>query len=240
MSPAPPATGILLWGRAVVLSAVALGTGAFAHVQADGLLPGPGVLVALVAAGALLGAPFLLHPGSTRRIVALLVAGQSLVHVALAFTAGHRGDPASRTVAPAPPPTAVSGDRRGSYFDVAYAPNAGDHAGGLSVPAPLLHAITDVSAHPLMASVHLLAAAACGWWLAMGERALWQLLELCARGWADVAAPALVRWSIAARAVAFAALDLKIPALAVVVLEPPPHSAVRSRSVSRRGPPRAT
>ena len=178
MSSALPASGFLLWGRAAVLSTVALGTGALAHVQADGRLPGAGVLVALVVGGTLVSAPFLLHPGSTRRIVALLVAGQSFVHLALSATAGHHGDPASRAATPLAPRVAASSDRRGSYFDVAYAPTVRDHAGGLGIPAPLLHAITDISAQPLMALLHLLAAAACGWWLAMGERALWQLIEL--------------------------------------------------------------
>ncbi len=237
MSSAPPATGLLLWGRAAVLSGVSLGTGALAHMQADGLLPGAGVLVALVVGGALVSAPFLLHPGSTCRIVTLLVAGQSFVHLALSATAGHRGDAVSRGVAPVARRVAASEDRRGSYFDVAYAPTAGDHAGGLSVPAPLLHAVTDISAQPLMALLHLLAAAACGWWLAMGERALWQLIDLTSRAWSDLLVPALLRWAVAARAAAVSAFDVKIPALAVVVLEPQPQSAVRSRSSSRRGPP---
>ncbi len=222
-----------------MLSAVALGTGAFAHVQADGLLPGAGVLVAVLVAGTLVTAPFLHHPGSTCRIVAVLVAGQSLVHLALSATAGHHGDPVSRAVAPVAPRVATPGDRRGSYFDIAYAPTAGDHAGGLSIPAPLLHAVTDISAQPLMAVLHLLAAAACGWWLAMGERALWQLVDLTAQSWPDLLAPALWRWLVATHAVAPSAFDVNLPALATGVLEPQPQSAVRSRSVSRRGPPAA-
>ena len=40
----PAATGSLLWCRAAVLSVMALATGEVAHVQADGLLPGPVVL----------------------------------------------------------------------------------------------------------------------------------------------------------------------------------------------------
>ncbi len=240
MSSAPPATGLLLWSRAAVLSTVALATGAVAHVQADGRLPGAGVLVTLVAFGALVSAPFLLHPGSTRRIVTLLVVGQSAVHLALSATAGHRGDSVSTAIPRVAPPTAATGERRGSYFDVAYAPTVSDSAGsGLSVPAPLLHAITDVTAHPLMALAHLLAAAACGWWLAMGERALWRLLDLTSRAWSEHAAPALSRWAVAVRAAGLAAFELKVPELAVVVLQPRPESAVRSRSESRRGPPLA-
>jgi hypothetical protein len=236
------ATGPLLWGRAAVLSAVALATGAFAHVQADGLLPGAGVLALLVACGTVAVAPFLRSQGSTLRIVSLLVAGQSVVHMALAVTAGHRGDPMSgptaRSVAPVVPATAGTGGRSGSYFDVAYASHTTSHGGGLSVPAPVLHAITDISAHPVMALAHLLAAAVCGWWLACGERALWRLLELTARGLTEVVVPALRRWASAVDAVALAALRVPVPVLAVAV-DAPPQLMVIDRSASRRGPPRA-
>jgi hypothetical protein len=236
------ATGPLLWGRAAVLSAVALATGAFAHVQADGLLPGTGVLVLLVACGTLAAAPFLRRQGSTLRIVALLVGGQSVVHMALAVTAGHRGDPisgaAARSVAPVVPQSAGTGGRSGSYFDVAYASQTGGHGGGLSVPGPVLHALTDVSAHPAMALAHLVAAAVCGWWLACGERALWRLLELTVRGLTEVVVPALRRWASSVDAVACAALRVPVPVLAVAV-DAPPQLLVTDRSASRRGPPRA-
>ena len=103
----------------------------------------------------------------------------------------------------------------------------------------MLHAVTDISAHPTMALAHLVAAAACGWWLAMGERALWRLLELASRGWAELVAPALRRWVAAARAVTAAALGVEVLVLVVAVAAPLPQSQVRSRSVSRRGPPLA-
>lgn len=221
----------------MTLSAAAFGTGATAHVQADGLLPGPAVLFLLVGVGALVCAPFLRHPGPPRRIVALLLAGQSFVHVVLAATAGHRGDPVSRAVSHVSAPVAVSGDRRGSYFDVAYGPTIAHGSGDLRIPAPLIHAVTDVTAHPTMALAHLLAAAACGWWLAMGERAIWRLVELTSLAWSELADPVLSRWASAVRAVRLLSTELRIPALVLVVLEPRPQSAVFSRSVSRRGPP---
>jgi hypothetical protein len=233
----PAATGSLLWSRAAVLSVVALAAGAGAHVLADGLLPGPTVLLALVLGGTLACAPLLRNPASTRRVMFLLVAGQSVVHMALAVTAGHRGDPVVQAVTRTPVVPTGSGSRSGSYFDVAYASRVGDHGGGLSVPAPLLHAFNDISAQPAMAAAHLLAAAVCGWWLARGERALWLLLELASRTWSELVAPALHRWATAARAAATAAMTVEIPALVVVVATPLPQSQVRSRSVSRRGPP---
>jgi hypothetical protein len=236
--PVPAATGALLWIRAAVVSTFALGVGAVAHVQAGGLLPGPGALLAMVLGATLASAPLLRRQGSTVRIVALLVAGQSAVHVALSATAGHRGDPLTPRVAPVAPPAGTGGGRRGSYFDVAYASNVREHAGSLSVPAPLLHAITDATEHPLMALAHLLAAAACGWWLARGERALWRLLELSARGWASLAGPALNGWSVAARAVACSALQVELPVLAVLAEMTPPQQPIVARSASRRGPPR--
>jgi hypothetical protein len=152
-------------------------------------------------------------------------------------TAGHRGDPVAH-VARTPSIPAATGPRSGSYFDVAYASRVGsEQGGGLSVPAPLLHAIHDISAHPTMAVAHLLAAAVCGWWLARGEQAVWVLAALAARGWSELAAPALRRWVQAARSAAVTATRVELPVLVVAVATPLPQSQVRSRSVSRRGPP---
>ena len=237
MSSPSPATGVLLWARALMLSAMALTTGALAHVQADGLLPGTTTLLVLTVAGAVACAPLLRREGSALRLVLLLVAGQSAVHMALAVTAGHRGDPVA-TPAPAPAmPTAATGDRTGSYFDAAYASRVGEHDGGLSVPAVVLHAFHDIAAHPMMALMHLLAAVACGLWLARGERALWLLVGLASRGWTELAASAVRRWAVAARAAVASALEVEVPTLAVAVATPLPQSQVASPSVSRRGPP---
>ena len=110
MTPAPAATGAAAGGGVRrCLSAVALGAGAGAHVQADGLLPGPGRAGRPRRSAA---------PSRARRCCAararrvaswlLLVAGQSVVHMALAVTAGHRGDP----VAGASPGAAGPGRHR--------------------------------------------------------------------------------------------------------------------------------
>lgn len=90
-----------------------------------------------------------------------------------------------------------------------------------------------------MALTHLLAAAACGWWLAMGERALWRLVELTARGWSDLAAPALRRWAVALRAMTVCTLRVGLLVPAVVDVRRPPQQQIIDRSVLRRGPPRA-
>ena len=52
-----------------------------------------------------------------------------------------------------------------------------------------------------MAVAHLLAAVACGWWLARGERALWHLVALAGRGWTELLAPLLLAWARGSRAV---------------------------------------
>lgn len=244
MSPETAATGALLWGRAAVLAMFALLTGAVAHVQADGLLPGLPVLGTLVLVGTVACAPLLRREVSTPRVVALLVAGQSAVHVVLAASAGHRGDPASPT-ASLPARTTVptvprgSGGRRGSFYDVAYSAPTPDAPGaeGLSLPEPLLHAVTDVAAHPAMAVAHLLAALACGWWLARGERALWHLLALAGRGWSELVEPLLAAWARVSRVTRPRRLVLAVvPASAP---EPRPVLPVLGRSLSRRGPPRS-
>lgn len=239
MTSTPLASGPLLWVRAVVLSLLALTAGAFAHVQAAGLLPGPGVLVVLAGVGTLAAAPFLRRQGSTPRLVLLLVGGQSLVHVALSATAGHRGESLTRAVAPATPAVPAPTGRTGSYFDVAYAPVVADHGGGLSVPAPLLHAVTDAAAHPVMAVAHLLAAALCGWWLAVGERALWRLLALATRSWADLLDGIRLAWAATSVAGTLATRRVLVFSPGTVRAEPRPALPVLGRSLSRRGPPLA-
>lgn len=247
---ATPATararGVVLWGRALALSLVAFAVGGVAHVQADGLLPGPLVLGVLVLLGALAVAPLLRRPASTLRVVLLLAAGQGVVHTVLAVAAGHRGDPVTtHAAAPSPAPvgpvgSAAGGGRRGSFHDVAYdATPAGGGGDPLTVPAPLLHAVTDLVDHPGMALTHVLAAVACGWWLSRGERALWQLVDLAARTWARPVAVALL--TVRARALlAVLRSRLAVVRPTVTLPDPPPRFAeLHARRVPRRGPPLA-
>ena len=86
------ATGALLWGRASLLASVAFFAGVVGHVSADGLLPSPLLLFGLLALGIPFCASQLTRPASMRRIVLMLMAGQTAVHVALSVTAGHRGE----------------------------------------------------------------------------------------------------------------------------------------------------
>lgn len=242
--PAARASGPVLWARAAALSVVALAVGGVAHAEAGGLLPGPLVLGLLVLLGTLAVAPLLRRPASMLRVVLLLVAGQGLVHTVLAVAAGHRGDPVAAPSPVAPSPAAPvgalgEGSRRGSFHDVAYDAAPAGAGDPLTVPAPLLHAFTDLVDHPVMALTHVLAAVACGWWLARGERALWQLFAVTARAWARPVVAVLV----AVRAAALLrALRARLAGVRHVVAlpDPPPRFAeLHARRVPRRGPPLA-
>ncbi|MBO9524364.1 MAG: hypothetical protein J7518_22735 [Nocardioidaceae bacterium] len=169
----------LRWARAAVLASVALGTGAVAHLSADGLLPGPGGLLVLALAWTTLAAMLLGRQASTLRLVALVVGGQAFVHTGLAAMAGHRGDPVTPHAAPSPlpMPTPHPVPRTGSYFDQ-WAQSRPQGGAAPAVPAWLVHAVADVAEHPAMALAHVLAAVAVGLWLAVGERALFALLAL--------------------------------------------------------------
>ena len=83
---------VVLWARASLVGLLAFGLGVVGHVTADGLLPSTVVLAVLLVFSVLLSVPMLNRPASSMRIVAMLVAGQTFIHLVLAVTAGHRGD----------------------------------------------------------------------------------------------------------------------------------------------------
>jgi hypothetical protein len=231
------AGGALRWARALLLAAVAMGSGVVAHASAGGLMPGPFALVALFAVCLGLAAAFLGRPASTLRIVLLTVGGQTVVHGILTALSGHRGDPPLRRVPaiPAPVPTPLPGSgagRHGSYFDLVYAPPRGSTT-QLAVPAPVQHLMADLTGpHAVMALAHVSAAVLVGLWLAVGERALWHLLALAA----DTA-----RRLVAVAVGAYDGLRPVAPRLPSLPLRdhgPPPRpSQVLDRIVVRRGPP---
>ena len=220
---------VLVWSRASALAAVTMLAGAVGHVSADGLLPGAPVLAGLSVVTLVLCAALLHRPASRRRVVALLVAGQTAVHVALTVTAGHVDD---RTATPTHPVgtgalPVVDGRRVGSLMD------SHDAAVGASAATPVLpvgHLVSDLSAHAPMMLAHLAAAALVGLWLAAGERALWSLVALASRA------------AVGPLAVALAAARVVVapPAAAVPVAteaRPPQVPVLLARVVVRRGPP---
>lgn len=176
----------VLWVRAGLLGVVAFFLGVVGHVTADGMLPGPVLLAALLALSIALSAPLLARRASPLRLVGILVAGQAAIHLALTVTAGHAGDRAGAApLRPAPPdplPGAlpvVEGRRVGSLQDAYDA--AAHGTGGLAPSLPLGGLLDDLAAHAPMMLAHLAAAALVGLWLGYGERCLWTLVELAGR-----------------------------------------------------------
>jgi hypothetical protein len=219
----------VLWARAIGVGSIAFFLGVVGHVSADGLLPGPLLLGALLALCVLLSVPMLGRPASPLRLVAMLVGGQTVIHLALTLTAGHAGDAPRAGAAVARPRgldrlPVVDGHRVGSLQD-AYQGAAG-HA-PLAPTLPVGHLIDDLSAHAPMMVAHLVAAALVGLWLAHGERCLWAVLALTGRRvllatWALVPVPAGPALS---------------PSYAADRVLAGPRSLWLVRPHSRRGPP---
>jgi len=147
---------VLRWVRALVVGAVAFAAGVAAHLSAHGNVPAARSLVVLfllVSAGT---ACFLGRPASTRRVVVLLMAGQTAVHAGLTALAGHAGDPVVRTATSVvPAPRTV--ERSGSLFDqyAASVPHGAESAQPV-LPAWLQHLAADMTGpHAVMALAHL-------------------------------------------------------------------------------------
>lgn len=151
----------LRWFRSCLLALVAFLSGTVAHVSAGGQLPNAADLAQLFVVLVCVCAAVLGRIESTTRIVALVLAGQTFIHVAMSALAGH-GAPAPQSAhAPAQPlPT----------------------AGEIPVPGWLLHALPDLTGPDApMTFAHLCAGVVLGLWLASGERALFTVLALTAR-----------------------------------------------------------
>ena len=172
------ARGYLLWSRALVVGGLSFALGVVGHVGADGLLPGTGTLAVLAGLSVVLAAAALAQRASYLRLVGLVLFLQTVTHLFLGITAGHRGDlaaaPARAIVGGAQLPTA-GGKRVGSLLD-AYAAQVGQQS--TSPALPVGHLINDISAHLPMVIAHTVASILVGLWLGVGEGALWALLTL--------------------------------------------------------------
>jgi hypothetical protein len=218
-----------------------LASGAVSHVAAGGLLPHPVVLLLMVGGFTAMSARFLLGPASTARIVTLVVVGQGLAHTALSALAGHRGD-ATTALPPAPShvvaslPVGADGDRVGSLLDAYHSatPAAAAH-GGPSLPTTWVgHLVGHLSEQgPLMLAAHVAGAVALGLWLAVGERALWALLDLAAAR--VVVAGALLRAVRAVVVVLCRVTRVCFPARRSTGFAPNPR--VGRPALTHRGPP---
>ena len=242
---------VLRWTRALFLAGVAMVSGTVAHVSAGGYLPGRAAMVWLFVAWMVAAASMLGRPASRLRIMLLVMAGQTFFHAALTALAGHAGDPplvragagaaTTQTMLPV-----LDGRRAGSVYEQLSAQHAAAATTPLSVPAPVQHLLADLTGpHAVMAIAHLLAAAVVGWWLAKGERALWDVI---AAG-SDVARLALTttvcRWRVACCAVGTAMGLLRAQEQQMRRWHGPPGWLLRCPTgarvladlVIRRGPP---
>lgn len=213
----------LLWWRAGIVSAMTFLVGTVGHVSTGGLLPSWVALGAMFAVGTSICAAVLARPASARRLVALVVLGQTGCHALLSLTAGHAGQAA--TVAPAITPGALptsGGARVGSLQDH-YEAMVGTPSASTTLTLPDPAALVD---HLPMFLAHTVAAVLVGLWLAVGERALWTVL-------------ALVFAAVVALLVVPATVPLVAPRQAPVRRRPatPPSLARVARCVVRRGPP---
>ncbi len=216
------------WVRALFAGSFAFFLGTAGHVMADGLLPGPAFLAALYVFVVLGALPVLARPASRVRLLALLVGGQTFIHLCLTLTAGHRGDPKA-PVATHPVDTGlaqlpvVDGHRVGSFQD-AFVGTASQPA---TTPAlPIHHLIADLSAHAPMMVAHLAAAALVALWLAHGERCAYAVLAMTARLFLALVPPRL-------------AVDVPVVLRTslTTVAASPFRGLLVGRAVSRRGPP---
>lgn len=216
-------TDSLVWARAGVVAALTFLLGAVGHVSGGGLLPSGLVLAAVLVIGTPLCAVVLARPASTRRIVTLVVAGQTACHVLLSLSAGHRGDSVDAPPLHGPSPVAVvEGPRVGTLHDHYEATiGAPPSAQALSVPDPI--AVLD---HLPMFLAHTAVAVLVGLWLAAGEQALWAVLTMVFA--------ALVARCVVPRAVFLVARPRSVLRRRPASL---PSLGRASRCVVRRGPP---
>lgn len=231
-----PAGAVLRWVRAALLGVVVVATGGIAHASSGGLLPGPVALVALQGAIICGCAALLGREASALRLLTILVAGQGLVHVFLAAAAGHRGDPSPLMTSGAQAAPVTPWDPRSGESYAQWSSHlVGDgHAAEPAVPGWVAHLVSDVSARPVMALAHVLAAVVVGLWLALGERALWTLVRLAANRVAAAASWVAARLS-ALPVAGISRCRLRQPLSSY--LDPRPKRTVWACGPVTRGPP---
>lgn len=234
--PSTRASGLLLWARAGILGSMAMLLGSVSHTSAGGLLPHVGWLGVMLAVGTVLSARFLLRAVAPGRLVALVVAGQALVHLGLTLAAGHRtaGSPGSLPDHPHGPGDGI-GAQHALEHAAQTAPLASDSAPSLG-SATVGHLVEHVAdTGPLMLVGHLAAAVAVGLWLAVGESALWTVLALTSTSVRTLVASArraLGHWGLPPAALA--------PTLALAgsfSADLGPRRRLDGRVASPRGPP---
>jgi len=236
------ATPALLWSRAALLATVVVVVSAVGHVSADGRLPGPSSLAALLVATTVVSARFLTRQASTLRLVALLVGGQSAIHAALTAMAGHGPPPRPTGPAASFVFEGTRTERTGSYFDQVAAMQASSAvepgaAAGPDVAAGISHLVEHLSTqNPAMVLAHLLAVVLLGAWLAVGERALWTVLMLTTKRLSRVV-PRAAAAALARSVCLLLERVRRTPSLAATGRPAVPLPHLLHHVVAHRGPP---
>jgi hypothetical protein len=156
----------LVWTRAALLGAIALLSGTAAHVSAGGLLPSSIAMVGLLVIATLAATRCVLHRASALRLVALVLAGQTLIHLMLSALAGHHED------------LGVAGSSSGSLAHLVHHLSEQDPLMVLAhlVAAAVLGGWLAVGESALWTALVLVTARLCGWASA--------LLPVTVDGWA--------------------------------------------------------
>jgi hypothetical protein len=158
----------LRWVRALTLPSVLFTSAVASHVAGDGATPTPSVLLPLFVLTVVAAAPFAWATIRPAWAVALLVAGQGLLHVALQIL-GRTAVPATTAMSDvaigAPAVSSTSCHLMGHSA-------AGSHGFAMSLMS---------GGHLVMLFTHLAAAVGVGVWLAAGDRTFGAVLILTAR-----------------------------------------------------------
>jgi hypothetical protein len=215
---------VLRWGRALTLPSVLFFSALAGHAAGGGVAPSGSVLVPLFVLTVAAVAPFTRSPIRPAVVVALLIGGQGVLHVAFQLLSETAGT--ATTVMCGGPMGATAVSSQSSCHVMTHS-SAASHG----FATPLIN-----GGHIAMLLGHLAAAVVVGVWLAAGERALWMVLVLAARpvvvAWRTVTA--MVRGGIGAMVGSFPRPQLGWA----------PPCAIRplmwvAGAVSRRGPPGA-
>ena len=210
--------------RAFALSLVVLLSSATAHVSAGGTLPHAATLTVLLAFVMWAVGPMLRQPASIRRVVLLLVGGETFMHVALLSLPGPHGHSVAGSAQPA---SALAGSMAGMHH---HQPQSQHVVSGSEWLVQWLPEVT--GQHASMTAAHLVAAVAVGMWLAAGERAFWTLVCLTMH-------PVTSAWVVLSRFLRWMA-PVGASDHTPAVDQDQRHPALAARAcsvVGRRGPP---
>jgi hypothetical protein len=152
------------WARALTLPSVLFISALAGHTAAGGVTPPAPVLVFLFAATVAVLVPLVGALISPARIVALLIVGEGLLHIALELLG-------RSTVMTAMNDPAAMSSPTGCHL-MMQPTSAAPYGSGMSLMG---------DEHLIMLLAHIAAAVAVGMWLAAGERVLWDVVRLAAR-----------------------------------------------------------